>query len=239
MSAVLGAAFLARPSARTSGPPPAPARRCDGATAPFRGSIGGPATSGSVRRVRMAGVLGGLRGRGRLHGRFLGEGVASGGHPVGVIGGVEGAADLVLEAGREPSEVGHRLADLAGRVGEALRAQHDQGDQHDDDQLATPDVEHRPSVRRRLGAQMPGTPVGALSGGSGPQAAGAGAGGGGRRAHLGHGQLHLAQATQLELDVGGGLGEATQLLPICGILPRRSARGARSRRRILGRMAKC
>ena len=71
-----------------------------------------------------------------------------------VVGVVEGAADLVLEAGRQPPEVGHRLADLAGRVGEALRAQHDQGQQHDDDQLATPDVEHRPSVRRRPGGQM-------------------------------------------------------------------------------------
>ena len=100
---------------------------------------------------------------------------------------------------RQPPELAHGLADLAGGVGEALRAQHDQGDQQDDDELATPDVEHRPSL-----------PV-APEGSGAAQAAGRGPGIRGRRAHLGDGHLHLAEASQLDLQIGGRLGHPTEL----------------------------
>ena len=118
---------------------------------------------------------------------------------VGVVGGLEGLLHLVLEAARQSPEVAHRLAELAGGVGQPLWAQHDQGDQQDDDELATPDVEHRPSV-----------PV--APGGSGAtQAAGGGPGISGGRANLGDRHLHLAEASQLDLQVGGCLGDPPEL----------------------------
>ena len=139
----LAAAFLRSPRAvrrrsRASCVAAAGSAAADGAAAARRP---GPADGGSCARIAAAGVGAATR-RPPWPGRCGGRRSGWGRRPV------ERALHLVLEAGGEAAEVAHRLADLAGRLGQALRAQHDQGEQQDDEELATPDVEHRRRVYR-------------------------------------------------------------------------------------------
>ncbi len=102
---------------------------------------------------------------------------------------------LVLEAGGHATQVAHRLADLAGGIGQALGPEHDQGDEQDDEDLATPDVEHGGRVYRRpppAQARRRPWPRCARASDDAPRT-------------WATAWPHLAEALQLQLQLSGGL----------------------------------